>query len=98
VPESEAALPQSGVCEKTDPFLVARLAEVLREAFRLPHFDYHERSALRKITGYDAGSFVRFVLALEAEFGITLHEDDVDQIETMGDVLALLRNTNGRND
>jgi acyl carrier protein len=30
-------------------------------------------------------------LATEAEFGVTLQENEVDLIETMGDVLALLR-------
>ena len=90
-PESDAGLPQSRACEKNDAFVVARLAEVSRVAFRLPRFDYHARTVLRKIAGYDAMSFVRFVLALEAEFSVTLQEDDVDQIETMGDVFALLR-------
>jgi acyl carrier protein len=74
-----------------DDVTTERLAEVLREAFRQPRLDYHTPTVLRKIAGYDATSFVRFVLALEAEFGITLQEPEVDQIETMGDVLALLR-------
>jgi hypothetical protein len=87
----EVAPPQSSPCEKSEMLVVARLAEVLREAFRLPGLDYHGRTILRKISGYDTARFVRFVLALETEFGITLHEDDVDRIETMGDALAVLR-------
>ncbi len=71
--------------------MVARLADVLREAFRQPVLDYHGRTVLRQIGGYDTPGFVRLVLALEAEFGITLLEDDVDRIETMGDVLAVLQ-------
>jgi hypothetical protein len=90
-PESGAVPPQSWACEKSETLVVARLTEVLREAFRLPGLDYHGRTVLRKISGYDTTRFVRFVLGLEAEFGITLHEDDVDRIATMGDVLAVLQ-------
>ncbi len=69
----EVAPPQSSPCEKSEMLVVARMAEVLREAFRLPGLDYHGRTILRKISGYDTARFVRFVLALETEFGITLH-------------------------
>jgi acyl carrier protein len=88
---SEADRQQSKACEKTDAIIVARLAEVMREAFRQPNLDYLTPTVLRKIAGYDAASFVRFVLALEAEFGVTLQEHEVDLIETMGDVFAILR-------
>jgi acyl carrier protein len=90
-PKSEADQPRSVACEKTDALVVARLADVFREAFRLPRLDYHARTVLRKIAGYDAASFVHLILALEAQFSIALQEDDVDQIETMGDVVALLQ-------
>ena len=82
---------QGGVSEQDDALVVTRLASVSREAFRQPDLDYHARTVLRKIAGYDAARFVRFVLAIEAEFGTTLQEDEVDRIETMGNVLALVR-------
>jgi hypothetical protein len=86
-----ADLLQSGSCENGEFLVVRRLTEISREAFRLSDLDYHGRTALRKITGYDAAGFVRFILALEAEFGITLREDEVDRIVNMEDVLALVR-------
>lgn len=88
---SDVDLTPTQACENNDVQVVARLTEASREAFQLPGFDYHGRTALRKIAGYDATRFVRFVLALEAEFGITLQEDEVDRIETMRDVLELVR-------
>jgi acyl carrier protein len=90
-PGSKADILQPGPRENSDLLVVSRLAEVMREAFRQPRLDYLTPTVLRKIAGYDATSFVRFVLALEAEFGLTLQEHEVDQIETMGDVLALVR-------
>jgi acyl carrier protein len=71
--------------------VAARLIEVAREAFRLPQIDYHKWTVLRKIPGYDVATFVRLVLSLDAEFGITLQEDEVDRFETMGDIVTLLR-------
>lgn len=89
--EPDARVLHSGACEDSETLIIDRLGKAARESFRLPSLDYHGRTVLRKIAGYDATSFVRFVLAVEADFGITLHEAEVDQIETMGDVLALLR-------
>ena len=40
---------------------------------------------------YTSAGFVRLILALESEFAVALHEDEVDSINTMGDVFAILR-------
>jgi hypothetical protein len=91
VSDKDADLAQSAASAQREAFVSARLAAVSCEAFRLPGFDYHAQTVLRTIAGYDPTSFVRFVLAVEAEFGIALQEHEVDQIETMGDVVALVR-------
>jgi acyl carrier protein len=46
---------------------------------------------MRNIQGFDTAGFVRLILALESEFGVVLREDEVDSIDTMGDVFAILR-------
>jgi acyl carrier protein len=71
--------------------VIARLTKILRETFGLPDLAYYGRTALRRIPGFDTSGFIRLILALEAAFGIELHEDDVDAIETLGDILALLK-------
>jgi len=71
--------------------VVARIVELAREVFQRPRLEYHGRTRLRDIPGYDPTRFVQLILALETAFRTVLHEDDVDSIETMGDVLALLR-------
>jgi hypothetical protein len=88
----EAAEPVgSGESDTAGAWLVTRLGQLSRDAFKLPRLEYHGRTVLRKIPGYDATRFVQLILALEAEFSLELHEDEIDSIETMGDVLALLR-------
>jgi hypothetical protein len=71
--------------------LVIRVTAISREVFRSPDLEYYGRTVLRKIPGFSPHRFIRMILALEAEFGIELREDEVDAIRTMGDVLALLK-------
>jgi hypothetical protein len=71
--------------------LASRLLQVLRHAFSQPTLVYRARTMMRDIPGFDSVHFVHMILAMEAEFGFELHEDEVDAIYTMGDVFALLR-------
>ena len=82
---------RSGRCETDHRGIVGRMTELLRAAFERPELVCYGRTVLRKIPGFDATGFIRFILALEAEFGIELHEAEIDFIETMGDVLALVK-------
>jgi len=89
--ENERTPQQAEMCAAGDKALAARITELSRAAFQRPQMEYHGWTRLRDIPGYDAVRFVQLLLALEAEFAITLHEDEVDSIATMGDILALLR-------
>jgi len=71
--------------------LADRLADNLREAFTRPDLEYQAAMMMRDIPGFDSVHFVQMILALEVEFGLELHEDEVDSIYTMGDIFALLR-------
>ena len=75
----------------TPSALVTLGANVAREAFQRPELEYYARTQVRHIPGYNSMRFIRLILALETEFAITLLEDDVDHITTMGDIVALLR-------
>jgi hypothetical protein len=83
-----------GRCETAHDGMRGRVTELLRAAFGRPELVYYSRTALRKIPGFCASGFIRLILALEAEFGIELHEDEIDSIETLGDILVLLKNRN----
>lgn len=87
---TEPDLQQAGPNGKSTRTLIARTTELSREAFKRPELEYRARTSLRDIPGYDATRFVQLILQLEAEFDIALHEDEVDRIVTMGDIVALL--------
>ncbi len=71
------------------PF-VSRVIQMARAAFTQPDLEFHALATLRDIPGYDAIRFVQLILAIETEFGITLRENEVDAIVTMGDIVTLL--------
>jgi acyl carrier protein len=70
--------------------VVARVIRLLLDVFERPELEYQAPAMLRAIPGYDVTRFVRLVLALEAEFGISLHEDEVDSIAAMGEIVGVL--------
>jgi len=74
-----------------DGLLAARIATTLARAFKVPRLRYRPDTAIGSIPGYDDTNFVRSILALEREFGIELHEDEVDSIATLGDIVSVLR-------
>ena len=71
--------------------ITTRLDQCIQEAFRQPDIQYRAQTRMHGIPGFDAASFVRLILAVEAAFDISLREDEVDAIRTMGDILALVR-------
>jgi acyl carrier protein len=75
----------------SNKLLAERLEVKLREAFSRPDLEYAQAVMMRDIPGFDSVNFVMMILALETEFGVELHEDEVDSIYTMGDIFALLR-------
>jgi hypothetical protein len=79
------------VPELSESSIIARLDECFREAFRQPDIQYRARTRIHGIRGFGVTSFVRLILAVEAAFGISLPEDEVDSIRTMGDMLALVQ-------
>jgi acyl carrier protein len=88
--ESGAAA-QAETPERGAGRLVGRMVETFRQALRHPDIQYDATTLIRNIQGFDTAGFVRLILALESEFGVVLHEDEVDSINTMGDVFAILR-------
>ena len=68
-----------------------RLTEMLREISRRPALNYRAKMRLRDIPGFDDICFVNLIFVFRnLEYGLTLPEDDVDSLDTMGDVIALL--------
>ncbi len=75
----------------TDGQLVDALTRVLREQLRQPDLRFDPATRLRAVPGYDSVVAIQLVLGLERAFGLMLDEDEIERMNTMDDVRAILR-------
>jgi acyl carrier protein len=74
-----------------DEALQAKMVEHAREVFQDPSVTYAGDKFFHDILGFDSVRAVQYILAMEEAVGVMLHEDEVDRMHTMGDMLAILR-------
>jgi acyl carrier protein len=74
-----------------DEELQSKMVKHARDVFEDPSVTYAGDRFFRDILGFDSVRAVHYILAMEQAVGVTLNEDEVDQMHTMGDMLAILR-------
>lgn len=74
-----------------DEALQGKMVEHAREVFLDASVTYADDRLFRDIMGFDSVRAVQYILAMEEAVGVTLHEDEVDRMHTMGDMLSILR-------
>jgi acyl carrier protein len=67
------------------------ISQTAQEVFRQPSVPFSPGRAFRDIAGFDSILAIQFILAIESAFDITLTEDEVDNMHTMGDLMTLLQ-------
>jgi acyl carrier protein len=68
----------------------AVITATAREVFRQPSLSFRPAQVFRDIPGFDSILAIQFILAIESALEITLNEEDVDTMHTMGDLMTLL--------
>lgn len=66
------------------------IRRVMAESFEVSPADIRDNSAMGVTEGWDSGSHVVLVLALEAEFGITFEVHEIETMLTFPDVVELV--------
>ncbi len=74
-----------------DQDLAATLCQTAREVFAQPSVEFGPTLAFRDIPGFNSILAIQYILAIETAFSITLTEDEVDRMHTMGDLKEILR-------
>ena len=69
----------------------AVISATAQEVFRQKSIPFNPALAFREIPGFDSVLAIQFILAIEAALNVTLNEEEVDTMHTMGDLLALLQ-------
>jgi acyl carrier protein len=73
-----------------EQLLIATITENARTIFKQPTLEYSADQVFRDIRGFDSVLAIQFILAMEAAFDIELTEQEVDRMDTMGNLLTVL--------
>lgn len=79
----------------TDEHLISTVIDTARAVFKQPALDYAPTQIFREIRGFDSVLAVQFILAIEQALDVMLSEEEVDRMDTMGDLLDVLRAKSG---
>ena len=74
-----------------DEHLIATIIDTARTTFKQPQLNYDDNLVFRDIRGFDSVLAIQFILAIEAALDVMLTEQEVDRMDRMGDLLAVLR-------
>jgi len=73
----------------------AAISQTAQDVFRQPSIPFSSTIVFREIPGFDSILAIQFILAIESALNVTLNEDEVDNMHTMGDLMTLLRAKKG---
>ena len=77
--------------------MLEKIKEIIIEQLNLQGVEITEETSFKDDLGADSLDLFELVMAFEEEFGIEMPQDDLETIETVGDVIKLLKDT-GIND
>ena len=67
-----------------------RLCEVMRDVFDNEDLEYHDSLIADEGEGWDSLSNVRFLIAVEKEFGFRFNSGEIDEFKNVGEVLDVI--------
>lgn len=73
-----------------DPDCESRIFDVISAVFDVPVADLTDELGPENVEGWDSLALISLVLAFEAEFGVQLPPEDATELNTVGQIKALL--------
>jgi acyl carrier protein len=74
----------------SDQDFAATISQTAQDVFRQPSVPFSPTQVFRDIPGFDSILAIQYILAIETALDITLNEAEVDNMHTMGDLMALV--------
>jgi acyl carrier protein len=71
------------------------ISKTAQDIFRQPSIPYDETLLFREIPGFDSILAIQYILAIESALEVSLNEEEVDNMHTMGDLLSLILTKRG---
>jgi len=75
--------------ERTE--IIERLMEVFADTFDTDDIEYREDLSAVDVEDWDSLSNIRFMIAIEQEFGVKISLGDWQNLKKLGDLVALLQ-------
>jgi acyl carrier protein len=66
------------------------ISKIAQDVFRQPSIPYDATRLFRDIPGFDSILAIQYILAIETALDVSLNEEEVDNMHTMGDLLSLV--------
>jgi len=79
----------------TDQDIASAISRTAQEVFRQPSIAFSPALIFREIPGFDSILAIQYILAIESVLDITLNEQEVDNMHTMGDLMTLAKAKKG---
>jgi acyl carrier protein len=67
-----------------------RLSEIMRDLFDLDDLEYRDSLTADEVEGWDSLSHVRFLIAVEKEFGFRFTSGEIDGFKNVGELLEVI--------
>jgi acyl carrier protein len=67
-----------------------RLTEVMCDVFDIDYLQYSDSLKADDVEGWDSLSHVRFLIAVEKEFGLRFTSSEIDGFKNVGEVLDVI--------
>jgi acyl carrier protein len=74
-----------------DQDIAAAISQTAQDVFRQPSIPFGPALIFREIPGFDSILAIQYILAIESVLDITLNEEEVDNMHTMGDLMTLVK-------
>ena len=71
--------------------MLERIVEIIREQLGLSDMDITEDTSLKDDMGADSLDLYELVLAFEEEFGVELPVEDLENVNTVGDIIDFIK-------
>ena len=78
-----------------DQEFAATISLTAQQVFRHQSVPFSPGQLFREIPGFDSILAIQYILAIESALDVTLNDEDVDNMHTMGDLLAVLKAKKG---
>lgn len=71
--------------------IVERLTQVMEDVFDLDDIEYRDELSAADIEEWDSLSNIRFIVAVEKEFGVRLTNSEIGALENVGQLADLIK-------